>query len=155
MRKKRETDKFIALNRRARHEYEILEEIEAGLVLMGSEVKSLRDGKANITESYAGEKDGELYLINAHINEYPNAKIQQHEPRRMRKLLLHKRERDKLIGMIQKKGLTLVALSLYFNARGMAKCKIGVGKGKKLHDKRADKKDKAQKREMSRAMKGH
>lgn len=127
----------VAQNRKARHNYTIEQTFEAGLVLTGSEVKSLRAGRASIAESYAAEKDGELWLVNAHIPEYPPAGRFNHEPRRARKLLLHRREIAKLIGAITREGYTLVPLSIYFNKRGQAKAELGLGRGKKKHDKRA------------------
>ncbi|MCI5045783.1 MAG: SsrA-binding protein SmpB [Aquisalinus sp.] len=137
--------KSVAENRKARHEYEIEEEFEAGLVLTGTEVKSLRTGKANIAESYAspetGEAGVEIWLINSNIPEYRQGNRENHEPKRKRKLLLHKREANKLIGAVERKGYTIVPLRLYFNERGMAKLKIGLGKGKALHDKRATEKN--------------
>lgn len=125
----------VALNRRARYDYAIEEEIEAGLGLRGSEVKALRQGRCSITEAHAGEKDGELYLLNSHIGEYAGA-MDPHPPRRPRKLLVHRRERHKLLGRAQDPGFTLVPLSLYFNNRGLAKLKLGLGRGKKKIDKR-------------------
>ncbi|MCI5046922.1 MAG: SsrA-binding protein SmpB [Aquisalinus sp.] len=137
--------KSVAENRKARHEYEIEEEFEAGLVLTGTEVKSLRTGKANIAESYASpeavEAGVEIWLINSNIPEYRQGNRENHEPKRKRKLLLHKREANKLIGAVERKGYTIVPLRLYFNDRGMAKLKIGLGKGKALHDKRATEKN--------------
>ncbi len=137
--------KSVAENRKARHEYEIEEEFEAGLVLTGTEVKSLRTGKANIAESYAspevGEASVEIWLINSNIPEYRQGNRENHEPKRKRKLLLHKREANKLIGAVERKGYTIVPLRLYFNDRGMAKLKIGLGKGKALYDKRATEKN--------------
>src|SRR6478752_2034266 len=115
---KRESGKLIAENRKARFNYEIEEKIEAGLALTGSEVKSLRQGKANIAEAYASDEHGALYLVNAHIAEYKQAGRANHEPTRPRKLLLHKRELDRLRGAIQRQGRTVVPLKLYFNARG-------------------------------------
>tara|TARA_Y100001933_G_C18531967_1_gene369425 strand:- start:7 stop:483 length:477 start_codon:yes stop_codon:yes gene_type:complete len=130
--------KLIAENRRARFDYTIVEDLECGLVLLGSEVKSLRLNSANIAESYAGVEDGELWLVNAHIAQYEKARNFGHEERRRRKLLASKREISKLWSETQRKGMTLVPLVMYFNHRGKAKLKIGVAKGKKLHDKRAD-----------------
>ncbi|MCB1515212.1 MAG: SsrA-binding protein SmpB [Hyphomicrobiaceae bacterium] len=131
--------KRIAENRKARFEFRIGEDVEAGLVLTGTEVKSLRKGQANIAESYASVEDGELWLINAYIAEYPEAgPFFQHEPRRKRKLLVSKRELHKLAIAIERKGMTLVPLSIYFNARGRAKLKLALAEGKKLHDKRED-----------------
>ncbi len=133
---KREGGKLVAENRKARFNYDIEEKLEAGIALLGSEVKSLRTGKANIAESYAASEGGELYLINAHIAEYTQAGRANHEPTRRRKLLVHRREMGRLAGAIKKEGMTLVPLKLYFNARGIAKVELGLGKGKKLHDKR-------------------
>ena len=153
-RKPRETDKFIALNRRAKFDYAIEDEIEAGLVLEGSEVKALREGKANIAEAYAAEKGGEIWLINANIPEYSQASPHfTHEPRRLRKLLLHAKERDKLIGATKREGMPLVPMSLYFNRRGLAKLKLGIGKGKKQHDKRDTIKQRDWDRQKKRIMK--
>ncbi len=129
--------KVIAENRRARHDYAIEEDIECGIVLQGSEVKSLRVNSANIAESYASVEDGELWLINSYIAPYEQAKTWGHEERRKRKLLVSKKELAKMWNATQRKGMTLVPLVLYFNHRGMAKLKIGIAKGKKLHDKRA------------------
>ena len=128
--------KVVADNRRARFNYELEEIFEAGLALEGSEVKSLRAGKANIGESYATDSGGELYLINAHIPEYTQAGRRNHEPRRARKLLMRRREMNKLIGAVQREGMTLVPLKLYFNDRGIAKLELALGRGKKVHDKR-------------------
>ncbi len=125
-----------AQNRKARRDYHILEKIEAGIVLKGTEVKSLREGRASIGEAYASEKDGEIYLQNAFIPEYSSSGFSRHEPRGPRKLLLHRREIGKLIDAVQKKGMTLVPLSLYFNPRGIAKVELAVAEGKRRHDKR-------------------
>ncbi|BAQ17391.1 SsrA-binding protein SmpB [Methyloceanibacter caenitepidi] len=133
---KRESGKLVAENRRARFNYEIEDTIEAGIVLTGSEVKSLRTGKANIAESYASNENGELYLINSRIDEYKGAARFGHEPTRHRKLLLHKKEMARLLEAIQRQGMALVPLRLYFNARGIAKLLLGLGRGKKVHDKR-------------------
>jgi SsrA-binding protein len=141
----------IARNTRARHDYEILETWEAGLMLLGTEVKSLRDGRAQITDAYAVVKDGEVWLLNAHIAPYSHGNVWNHEPTRSRKLLLHAREIRKLIGAVERKGLTLVALELYFRD-GRAKVRIGLARGKKLHDKRADARERDAKREMARAI---
>jgi SsrA-binding protein len=129
---------LVAENRKARHEYFITDSWEAGIALLGSEVKSLRVGQSNITESYASFEDGGLWLINAYIAEYKGAALFQHEPRRKRKLLLHAGELKKMKLAIERKGMTLVPLELYFNAKGIAKLKIGLAEGKKLHDKRED-----------------
>lgn len=148
--------KTIALNRKARFEYTIAEEIECGLVLVGTEVKMLRLGSGvNITDAYAGEKHGELWLLNAQINPYSHGNRYNHEPRRPRKLLLHKRQMKKLLGQIQQKGHTLVPLSLYFNDRGIAKIKLGLAVGKKQHEKRQTIKDRDWKREQQRLIKNN
>lgn len=139
MSKKKKADdgrKIIADNRKARHAYSIESVLEAGLVLVGSEVKSLRTGKATIGESYAQAKDGELFLLNAYIPEYLKANRFNHEPRRPRKLLLRKNEARRLSASVQREGMTLVPLRLYFNPKGVAKVELGVARGKKLHDKR-------------------
>jgi SsrA-binding protein len=141
----------IARNKRARHDYEILETWEAGLVLTGTEVKSLRDGRAQITDAYGVVKDGEVWLLNAHIAPYSQGNIYNHDPLRTRKLLLHQKEIRHLIGAVERKGLTLVALDLYFKD-GRAKVKIGLGRGKKEYDKRADMKERDDARDMQRAL---
>lgn len=147
------TSGLIADNRKARFNYEILENFEAGLRLTGTEVKSLRMGKANIAESYASEHNGELFLINAHLPEYLQANRFNHDPRRPRKLLLHRRQLNRLIGSVQKDGLTLVPLRLYFNAKGLAKLDIALARGKKLHDKRETSKNRDWQREKQRLLK--
>lgn len=134
--KKQSPRKIVAENRKARHAYEIHDVFEAGIVLSGSEVKSLRQGKANIAESYATEDGGEIYIINASIPGYAQANRFNHEERRPRKLLLHKREIAKLIGAIRREGMTLIPLKLYFNDRGRAKVELALARGRKLHDKR-------------------
>jgi SsrA-binding protein len=145
--------RMVAQNRKARHEYGIEESLEAGIILAGSEVKSLRAGKANINESYAGAKDGELYLFNAYIPEYLQAmKTLQHETKRPRKLLVHRKEMRKLIGAVTKEGMTLVPLAIYFNDRGMAKVQIALAKGRKHHDKRQAEKERDWQREKGRLM---
>jgi SsrA-binding protein len=149
---KRESGRFVAENRKARFNYEIEEKLEAGIALKGSEVKSLRAGKANIAESYATEQRGELYLINAHIAEYAGAARDGHAPTRPRKLLLHAREVARLIGAVHREGMTLVPLRLYFNARGIAKVQLGLAKGKKLHDKRDTMKKRDWERQKGRLM---
>jgi len=128
--------KIIAENRKARYEYEIINVFEAGIALAGSEVKSLRRGASNIAESYASEHGGELFIINAYIPGYAQANRFNHVERRPRKLLLHKREINKLIGAVRREGMTLVPLKLYFNDQGRAKLELALAKGKKLHDKR-------------------
>jgi SsrA-binding protein len=149
---KRDSGKLVAENRKARYNYEIVDKIEAGLVLTGSEVKSLRVGKATIAESYASAEGGELFLINAHIAEYRGAAREGHAPKRPRKLLLHAREVGRLLGAIQRDGMTLVPLRLYFNARGIAKIQLGLGRGKKLHDKRQTEKKRDWDRQKSRIL---
>jgi SsrA-binding protein len=141
----------IARNKRARHDYEIFETWEAGLVLKGTEVKALRDGRAQITDAYAVVKDAEVWLLNAHIAPYDHGNIWNHEATRTRKLLLHQKEIRELIGAVERKGLTLVALDLYFK-HGRAKVRIGLARGKKLHDKRADMKARDDERDMQRAL---
>ncbi len=141
----------IAKNRRARHDYSIIDTYEAGIVLTGSEVKSLRDCKANISDAYGIVRNGEIFIINLHISPYERASYNNHEPTRTRKLLLHKREIGRLIGAIERQGLTLVPLELYFK-RGIAKVAMALGKGKKLHDKREDAKARDADREIARAV---
>jgi len=130
--------KVIAENRRARHEYAIEDDLECGIALHGSEVKSLRQASANIAESYAAVEEGELWLVNSYIAPYEQAKTWGHEERRRRKLLVSRKELSRLWNATQRKGMTLVPLVLYFNHKGLAKLKIGIAKGKKVHDKRAD-----------------
>ncbi|ANK79504.1 MAG: SsrA-binding protein [Rhizobiales bacterium NRL2] len=144
--------RVVAENRKARHNYFIEDTMEAGLVLTGTEVKSLRAGRANIAESYASPERGELWLINAHIPEYKQGNRNNHEPRRPRKLLMRSREIGRLIGARQKEGMTLVPLKLYFNDRGIAKLMLGVAKGKKQHDKRQSQKDKDWQRQKQRLL---
>ena len=146
--------RYAAQNRRARFDYFIIEEMEAGIILSGSEVKSLRAGRASINETYAGEMNGEIFLFNANIPVYEQANQFNHEPKRPRKLLLHKRQVNKLIGAIQRKGMTLVALSVYFNDKGRAKVQLGLAKGKNVVDKRETIKERDWNREKSRLLKG-
>lgn len=127
-----------AQNRRARHDYQIEDRFEAGLVLTGSEVKSLRGGRASIGEAYVTERAGELYLQGAHIPEYKAATRNNHEPRRLRKLLVHRRELAKLIGQVRREGYTLIPMTVYFNERGIAKLEVGLARGKRKADKRED-----------------
>lgn len=143
--------KLICTNRKARRDYHILETMEAGLVLVGTEVKSLRDGHAQLKDSFAGIDEGELYLYNAHINPYRMGNRFNHEPTRTRKLLMHEREIRRLIGKIQEKGLTLIPLRLYFNDAGKVKVELGLAKGKKAFDKRRDITERDAKRDMERA----
>jgi SsrA-binding protein len=145
--------RLAAQNRRARFDYFIDDKLEAGIMLAGTEVKSLRSGKASINESYAGERDGELYLFNAYIPEYNLAgKFFQHEVRRPRKLLVRRRELDKLLGSIRREGVTLIPMSIYFNDRGIAKVEIGVARGKKKGDKRETEKARDWAREKGRLL---
>ena len=145
--------RLAAQNRRARHEYSIDETVEAGIALAGTEVKSLRAGRANIQDGFAGDMSGELYLFNAHIPEYGQAgRFFQHEPKRPRKLLVHRRQMNQLLGAVRRDGVTLVPLSIYFNERGIAKVELGVARGKKKHDKRESEKDRAWQREKARVM---
>ena len=141
----------VARNKRARHDYHILETWEAGVVLSGTEVKSLRQGKANLTDAYATVRDGEVFLLNLHISPYEQGNQFNHEPTRTRKLLLHKKEIRRLIGGVERQGLTLVPLDLFFNPRGKAKITLALAKGKKQHDKRADERRREDEREMARA----
>lgn len=143
--------KIIAVNRKARFNYELGDRYEAGMVLTGTEVKSLRLGKASLVDSYAKIKNGELWLVNCQIQPYPFAYYDNHEPTRQRKLLLHKRELAKLGSKIQEQGQSLIPLALYFK-NGRAKVELALAKGKKLHDKRASIKQRDQEREMERAL---
>ena len=145
--------RYAALNRKARHDYFITDTIEAGIVLLGTEVKSLRSGQASIQEAFAGPKDDGLFLLNAYIPEYKQAGIHlQHETRRARRLLLHKREMNKLLGQVKREGITLVPLGIYFNKRGIAKVELGLAKGKHKADKRETIKRREWEREKGRAM---
>jgi SsrA-binding protein len=144
--------KVVADNRKARFNYEIGEVFEAGLALTGSEVKSLRGGKATIAESYADSRGGELWLINANIPEYLQGGRFNHAPKRPRRLLLHKRQIDKLSGAVDREGMTIVPLKLYFNEKGRAKLEIAVARGKKLHDKRETDRKRSWDRERARLL---
>ena len=144
--------KLVAENRRARFNYEIAETFEAGLALQGTEVKSLRHGKANIGDAYAGPSGDELFLFNVYIPEYLEANRFNHETRRPRKLLLHRREINRLIGAAQREGMTIVPLRLYFNPKGIAKVELGLARGKKLHDKRETEKKRDWERERGRLL---
>ncbi len=151
---KKDADKgLIAVNRRARFDYEIEDTFEAGLQLVGTEVKSLREGKANIAESYVSPEKGEVWLINADIPRFSHGNRNNHEPRRPRKLLLHKKEMNKLAGSVQREGRTIVPLRLFFNDRGLAKLQIGLAKGKKTVDKRETKKERDWNRAKQRILK--
>ena len=146
-------EKLICTNKKARRNYAIDETYEAGMVLMGTEVKALRGGKAHLKDSYARIKDGEIFLVDTHISPYSHGNQLNHEPDRIRKLLMHKREIRKLYGKTRERGYTLVPLKIYFKD-GKAKVEIGLGKGKRLYDKREDLKRKAMEREIERAFKG-
>ena len=148
----KKSDTTVATNRKAYHDYFIEETIEAGMALLGTEVKSLRSGLANLTDSYAIVKNNEMFLLNASISPYPHGNIMNHEPLRTRKLLLHKEEIRKLIWKMTQKGYTLIPLKIYF-VRGKAKALIGLAKGKKAYDKRDTIKEKESKREVERAVK--
>jgi SsrA-binding protein len=148
---KKDAIESIARNKRARFDYHILDTFEAGLVLKGTEVKSLRDGRANISDSYGIIKDGEAYLLNLHISPYERGGYTNHEPDRTRKLLLHRKEIRRLIGAVERQGLTLVPLELYFK-NGKAKVALALGKGKQLHDKRDTERERDAAREIARAV---
>lgn len=145
---------MVSENRKARHRYEILDSIECGLMLMGSEVKSMREGRLSLDEAHIRVKNKELWLIGADIAHYNNAGMWNHDPRRPRKLLVHAREYDKFAGKAHERGLTLVPLRVYFNDRGLAKCVMGLVKGKKIHDKRETMKKRDTDRGLQRAMRG-
>ncbi|MGD9649333.1 MAG: SsrA-binding protein SmpB [Dongiaceae bacterium] len=142
----------VARNRKAGYDYHLTEKLEAGLVLTGTEVKSLRLHGANLSDAYAADRDGELFLMNAHISEYPPAARFNHAPKRPRKLLVNKKQMDRLLGAVRRDGVTIIPLSIYFNKRGIAKCEIALAKGKHKADKRASIKEKEWKREQSRAI---
>jgi SsrA-binding protein len=144
-------ERYVAQNRRARYDYAINDTVEAGIMLHGTEVKVLRQGLASINEAYATERDGEMFLVNAHFPEYPSAMF-NHEPRRLRKLLLRRREINKLMGAIKREGVTLVPLAIYFNERGRAKLQLGLAKGKRKADKRETEKTRDWQRDKARLM---
>src|ERR1700760_3927218 len=150
--KKDDGTKIVADNRKARYAYAIDETFEAGIMLVGSEVKSLRNGKATIAESYAQAKDGEIFWVNAYIPEYTQASRFNHEPKRTRKLLVRKSEIAKLAAAAQREGMTLIPLKMYFNPKGIAKLELGVAKGKKLHDKRETEKQRDWQRDKARLL---
>jgi SsrA-binding protein len=145
-------DRYVAQNRRARHDYLIEDTLEAGLVLKGTEVKVLRSGQASIAEAYADEEGGELFLVNANIPEYSAAAHFTHEPRRPRKLLLHRKEMNRVLGAIRRQGVTLIPLSIHFNGRGLAKVALGLARGKKKADKRQTEKARDWQRNRARIM---
>jgi SsrA-binding protein len=146
-------ERFVAQNRRARHDYHIESTLEAGMQLAGTEVKVLRQGLASINEAYATERDGDLYLVNAHFPEYPSARF-NHAPGRPRKLLLRRREINRLMGAIKRDGITLVPLAIYFNQRGRAKLELGLAKGKRKADKREAEKQRDWQRQKARILRG-
>lgn len=150
--KKKKDVKIAADNRKARHNYFIESTLEAGIMLAGTEVKGLREGHAVIGDSYAQAKDGEFFLINATIPEYTRGNRENHQPKRPRKLLLHRRQIDKLTQAITREGMTVVPLKIYFNDEGMAKVELGLAKGKKLHDKRDTDKERSWQRDKARLM---
>ena len=149
---KKSNIKVVCQNKKARFDYHILEVIEAGMVLLGTEVKSLRQGRAHLKDSYARVKDGELFLMQSHISPYSHAYHDNHDPDRVRKLLVHKREIKRLQGKTQEKGLTLVPLKIYFKD-GKAKVELGLARGKRTYDKRETLKRKTEQRELERAIK--
>ena len=144
-------ERYVAQNRRARYDYLIEDTVEAGIMLLGTEVKVLRRGLASIAEAYAAERGGEIYLVNAHFPIYPSARF-NHEPRRLRKLLLRRREINKLMGAVKREGVTLVPLAVYFNERGMAKLELGLAKGKRKADKREAEKARDWQRDKARIL---
>jgi SsrA-binding protein len=148
------TQRYAAQNRKARHDFLIEDVVEAGMVLTGSEVKTLRLGKASIQEAFAAEKDGELFLYNSYFPEYEGANRFNHQPRRVRKLLLRRREIGRLMGLTQRAGMTIVPLSIYFNERGRAKVELGLARGKRKVDKRHSEKERDWKREQARLLRG-
>jgi len=145
-------DKTIALNRRARHEFSIEDSMEAGIVLSGTEIKSIRAGKVNLADSFARIERGEAWLVGAHIAPWEGGNRENHEPKRDRKLLLHRDQIDKLLGKTKAKGLTLIPLKLYITARGKAKLELGLGKGKQLHDRRREIAERDARREIEREL---
>ena len=152
--RKEKNEKAVATNRKAYHDYFIEEKFEAGIMLQGTEVKSLREGRVNLHDSYASVKGDEIFLHHCHISPYSHGNIMNHEPLRTRKLLLHRKEIDKLLGKTKQQGLTLIPLRIYFSKRGLAKVELGLAKGKKQHDRRESIKTREASREVERAMKG-
>jgi SsrA-binding protein len=151
---KEDQHKVVATNRKAYHDYFIEEKLEVGVMLRGTEVKSLRDGRVNLQDSYASVDNGEVYLHHCHISPYSHGNIMNHDPLRARKLLLHRKEINKLIGKTQQKGLTLIPLRIYFSKKGMAKVELALAKGKKQYDRRETIKAREAGREVERAIKG-
>jgi SsrA-binding protein len=148
----RAADRYVAQNRRARHDYLIEDTLEAGVVLQGTEVKVLRQGQASIAEAYADESGGELFLVNANIPEYKSSAHFNHQPRRSRKLLLHRRQMNRLLGAMRREGMTVVPLSIYFNERGRAKVELGLARGKRKVDKRQAEKQRDWQRSRARIL---
>jgi SsrA-binding protein len=146
-------EKAVVTNRKAYHDYFIEEKFEAGIMLQGTEVKSLRDGRVNLQDSYASVKEGQIFLHHCHISPYSHGNLSNHEPLRTRKLLLHRKEINKLLVKTQQQGLTIIPLRIYFSKRGLAKVEIGLAKGKKQHDRRESDKTREASREVERAMK--
>jgi SsrA-binding protein len=146
-------EKAVVTNRKAYHDYFIEEKFEAGIMLQGTEVKSLRDGRVNLQDSYASVREGEIFLHHCHISPYSHGNLSNHEPLRTRKLLLHRKEINKLLVKTQQQGLTIIPLRIYFSKRGLAKVEIGLAKGKKQHDRRESDKSREASREVERAMK--
>jgi SsrA-binding protein len=147
-------ERNVTVNRKARHDYEILETYEAGLVLTGPEVKSVRQGKVSLAEAYAKVNKGELWLYNMHIAPYDPVLQRNYDPRQPRKLLMHRREIDRLMGLTQQRGLTLIPLRIYFNERGYAKVELGLARGKRKVDRRREIIEREMKREVERALRG-
>jgi len=150
---KEKSEKAVVTNRKAYHDYFIEEKFEAGIMLQGTEVKSIREGRVNLQDSYASVKGAEVFLHHCHITPYSHGNIMNHEPLRTRKLLLHRKEINKLLGKTQQQGLTLIPLRIYFSKRGLAKVELGLAKGKKQHDRRESIKTREAGREVERAMK--
>ncbi len=146
-------EKAVVTNRKAYHDYFIEEKFEAGIMLQGTEVKSLRDGRVNLQDSYASVREGEIFLHHCHISPYSHGNLSNHEPLRTRKLLLHRKEINKLLVKTQQQGLTIIPLRIYFSKRGLAKVELGLAKGKKQHDRRESDKTREASREVERAMK--
>jgi len=147
-------ERNVTVNRKARHDYEILETYEAGLVLTGPEVKSVRQGKVSLAEAYARVNKGEIWLYNMHISPYDPVLQRNYDPRQPRKLLMHRREIDRLMGLTQQRGLTLIPLRIYFNERGYAKVELGLARGKRKVDRRREIMEREMKREVDRALRG-
>ncbi|MDP1769985.1 MAG: SsrA-binding protein SmpB [Nitrospirota bacterium] len=155
MGKERESfERPVVTNRKAYHDYFIEEKFEAGIMLQGTEVKSLREGRVNLSDSYASVKEGQIFLHHCHISPYSHGNLSNHEPLRTRKLLLHRKEINKLLVKTQQQGLTIIPLRIYFSKRGLAKVELGLAKGKKQHDRRESDKTREASREVERAMKG-